>query len=151
MAICFGSHRVRYELWFINEYEKVQQNSINNELVRTDTNSCSRSSYEFVSVRCLNCVCFSYQAQSYEEIGKYWDTHDLAENWEETKPVKFEVDIQSEWFQITKGKPDKGLVVIIATTDKFKQNSGRHGSIRTYPLLPQSFYPKNVETFKYQQ
>jgi hypothetical protein len=36
------------------------------------------------------------KAQSYEEISEYWDTHDLAEHWEETKPAKFEVDIQSE-------------------------------------------------------
>jgi len=36
------------------------------------------------------------KAQSYEEIGEYWDTHDLAEHWEETKPAKFEIDIQSE-------------------------------------------------------
>jgi hypothetical protein len=36
------------------------------------------------------------KAKSYEEIGEYWDTHDLAEHWEETKPAKFEVDIQSE-------------------------------------------------------
>ncbi len=36
------------------------------------------------------------KAQSYKEIGEYWDKHDLAECWEETKPAKFEVDIQSE-------------------------------------------------------
>jgi hypothetical protein len=36
------------------------------------------------------------EAQSYEEIGEYWDAYDLAEHWEETKPAKFEVDIQSE-------------------------------------------------------
>jgi hypothetical protein len=34
--------------------------------------------------------------QTHEEIGEYWDTHDLAEHWEETKPAEFEVDIQSE-------------------------------------------------------
>lgn len=36
------------------------------------------------------------KALTYEEIGEYWDKHDLAEHWEETKPVEFEVDIQSE-------------------------------------------------------
>ncbi|VVB87501.1 CopG antitoxin of type II toxin-antitoxin system [uncultured archaeon] len=36
------------------------------------------------------------KAKSYEEIGEFWDTHDLAEHWEETKPAKFEIDIQSE-------------------------------------------------------
>ena len=36
------------------------------------------------------------QAQSYKEIGEFWDTHDLADYWDQTDPVKFEVDIQSE-------------------------------------------------------
>ena len=35
-------------------------------------------------------------AASYKEIGDYWDNHDLADHWEETQPVDFEVDIQSE-------------------------------------------------------
>ena len=36
------------------------------------------------------------KARSYKEIGEFWDAHDLAEHWDETKPVEFEVDIQSE-------------------------------------------------------
>ncbi|HKQ05421.1 MAG TPA: CopG family antitoxin [Blastocatellia bacterium] len=36
------------------------------------------------------------KANSYQEIGEFWDTHDLSEYWEQTKPVEFEVDIQSE-------------------------------------------------------
>lgn len=36
------------------------------------------------------------KAQSYKEIGEYWDRHDIAEHWEETKPAEFEVDIKSE-------------------------------------------------------
>lgn len=36
------------------------------------------------------------QATSYQEIGEYWDTHDLTEVWEQTGPAEFEVDIQSE-------------------------------------------------------
>ena len=36
------------------------------------------------------------QAQSYKEIGEFWDTHDLSEHWDETEPVEFEVDAQSE-------------------------------------------------------
>jgi hypothetical protein len=35
-------------------------------------------------------------ATSYQEIGEYWDTHDLAEVWEQTEPADFEVDLQSE-------------------------------------------------------
>lgn len=36
------------------------------------------------------------KARSYREIGEFWDTHDLAEVWEQTQPVEFKVDIQSE-------------------------------------------------------
>jgi len=36
------------------------------------------------------------KAQSYKEIGEFWDTHDLADYWEQTQPVEFELDIQSE-------------------------------------------------------
>jgi len=36
------------------------------------------------------------KAKSYEGISKFWDTHDLAEYWDKTKPVDFEVDIRSE-------------------------------------------------------
>ena len=36
------------------------------------------------------------KARSYKEIGEFWETHDLAEYWEQTQPVEFELDIQSE-------------------------------------------------------
>jgi len=36
------------------------------------------------------------KARSYKEISEFWDTHDFAEYWEQTQPVEFEVDIQSE-------------------------------------------------------
>jgi len=36
------------------------------------------------------------KAQSYRETGEFWDTHDLADYWDQTKPADFEVDIQSE-------------------------------------------------------
>jgi hypothetical protein len=36
------------------------------------------------------------KAQSYAEIGQFWDTNDLSEHWDETAPVEFEVDAQSE-------------------------------------------------------
>lgn len=36
------------------------------------------------------------QAQSYQEIGEFWDTHDVTDFWKDTEPVEFEVDIQSE-------------------------------------------------------
>jgi hypothetical protein len=36
------------------------------------------------------------KARSYKEIGEFWDTHDLADFWDRTTSVKFEVDIESE-------------------------------------------------------
>lgn len=36
------------------------------------------------------------RAQSYREIGEFWDTHDLADYWEQTRPAEFEVDICAE-------------------------------------------------------
>ena len=33
---------------------------------------------------------------SYQEIGEFWNTHDLSEFWDQTKPAKFEVDIQTQ-------------------------------------------------------
>jgi len=36
------------------------------------------------------------KARSYLEIGQFWDAHDLADYWEQTHPVEFEVDIRSE-------------------------------------------------------
>ena len=41
-------------------------------------------------------------AENYEAIGEYWDKHDLAEHWEETRPVEFDVNItaQSTYFAI---------------------------------------------------
>ena len=36
------------------------------------------------------------KAQSYKEIGEYWDTHDIVEYWEEIRPAEFEIDIKSE-------------------------------------------------------
>ena len=34
-------------------------------------------------------------SRSYEELGEYWDTHSLADHWDETHPVEFELDVQS--------------------------------------------------------
>lgn len=36
------------------------------------------------------------KARSYQEIGEYWDTHDVSEIWDQSEPVEFEIDIQSE-------------------------------------------------------
>ncbi len=36
------------------------------------------------------------KAQSYQEISEFWDTHDLTDYWDQTQPVDFEVEIQSE-------------------------------------------------------
>jgi hypothetical protein len=39
------------------------------------------------------------KAQSYREIGEFWDAHDVTDYWDETKPVKFEVEITSQRIQ----------------------------------------------------
>jgi hypothetical protein len=39
----------------------------------------------------------SVKASHYQEISKYWDTHDLEEIWEQTKPVDVELAIESSW------------------------------------------------------
>jgi len=36
------------------------------------------------------------KASSYEEIGDFWDAHDLTDYWDQTKPVEFEVELKSE-------------------------------------------------------
>ena len=36
------------------------------------------------------------QAQSYQAMGEFWDTHDLTDFWEQTAPAEFEVDLQSQ-------------------------------------------------------
>jgi hypothetical protein len=36
------------------------------------------------------------KARSYQEIGEFWDTHDVTDYWELTKPVEFEVDLESD-------------------------------------------------------
>ncbi|MFN2455749.1 MAG: CopG family antitoxin [Pyrinomonadaceae bacterium] len=36
------------------------------------------------------------EAQSYKEIGEFWDSHDLTDYWDQTTPVEFEVEIESE-------------------------------------------------------
>jgi hypothetical protein len=35
-------------------------------------------------------------AKSYEEIGAFWDTHDLGDFWDQTEPVEFEIDLWTE-------------------------------------------------------
>ncbi|MBA2737660.1 MAG: hypothetical protein H0U50_12845 [Pyrinomonadaceae bacterium] len=38
------------------------------------------------------------KVSSYQEIGEYWDAHDLGEIWDETEEAKFEVDLESDVF-----------------------------------------------------
>jgi len=34
-------------------------------------------------------------SKSYQELSEYWDTHSLADHWDQTSPVEFEVDVKS--------------------------------------------------------
>ncbi len=36
------------------------------------------------------------KATTYKEIAEFWETHSLADYWDQTKPAAFQVDIQSE-------------------------------------------------------
>ena len=36
------------------------------------------------------------KAKSYQEIGNFWDKHDLGDYWHKTKPASFELDASSE-------------------------------------------------------
>ena len=35
-------------------------------------------------------------AETYGEMGEFWDTHDLGDYWDQTEPVSFNVDIKYE-------------------------------------------------------
>jgi CopG antitoxin of type II toxin-antitoxin system len=49
------------------------------------------------------------KASSYGEIGEFWDTHDLAEHWEQTREVDFEVSLESSvmYFAVEKSLAEK--------------------------------------------
>jgi hypothetical protein len=32
-------------------------------------------------------------SHSYEELSEYWDTHSLADHWDQTSPAEFELDV----------------------------------------------------------
>ncbi len=34
-------------------------------------------------------------SRSYEELSEYWDTHSLADHWDQTSPAEFELDAKS--------------------------------------------------------
>ena len=34
-------------------------------------------------------------SRSYEELSEYWDTHSLADHWDQTSPAEFELDVKS--------------------------------------------------------
>jgi hypothetical protein len=48
-------------------------------------------------------------ASSYTEIGEYWDTHDLADHWEQTHEVSFDVSVESSvmYFAVEKSLAEK--------------------------------------------
>lgn len=49
------------------------------------------------------------QGRSYQEIGEYWDKHDLAEVWDQTEPVEVEVAIRTEkrYYPVEKSLSEK--------------------------------------------
>ena len=61
------------------------------------------------------------KAQSYKEIGEFWDTHDLADYWEQTHPVDFEIDIQSEVTYYALDKALSASIRSIADNEAFQR------------------------------
>ena len=49
------------------------------------------------------------KGQSYEEIGEYWDEHDVNEVWDRTKPAEIEVDIRSQkrYYSLERGLSER--------------------------------------------
>ena len=49
------------------------------------------------------------KARSYQDIGAYWDTHDLSKVWDKTRKVKFDIQIESEtiYYPIEKSLSEK--------------------------------------------
>ena len=48
-------------------------------------------------------------ASSYAEIGEFWDAHDLADHWEQTHEVDFDVRVESSvmYFAVEKTLAEK--------------------------------------------
>ena len=48
-------------------------------------------------------------ASSYSEIGEYWDQHDLADHWDQTHEVSFDVNRESSvtYFAVEKSLAEK--------------------------------------------
>jgi hypothetical protein len=48
-------------------------------------------------------------SRSYEELSEYWDTHSLADHWDQTSPAEFELDVKSSalYFPVDRLLADK--------------------------------------------
>lgn len=48
-------------------------------------------------------------SRSYEELSEYWDTQSLADHWDETSAVEFELDVKSSamYFPVDRLLADK--------------------------------------------
>ena len=36
------------------------------------------------------------QATTYEEIGEFWDNHSLADHWEQTQEIEFDIKLKTK-------------------------------------------------------
>ena len=46
------------------------------------------------------------EMDSYEQIGEFWDTHSLADYWEQTEPAEFEISPQARRCYLVAVDPD---------------------------------------------
>lgn len=58
------------------------------------------------------------KGQTYEEIGEFWDTHDLDEYWDQTESAEFVVDIKSGKAQPSKSGRSQPLEVFYSYSHK---------------------------------
>ncbi len=88
------------------------------------------------------------KAKSYQDIGAYWDNHDVDEVWEDTETVNFDVNIKSERTYYAIEHDLSKLIVKIAhdhgvspetllnlwVQEKLKQNVGNTKSLARHSL-----------------
>ncbi|HYM00815.1 MAG TPA: hypothetical protein VEZ90_17800, partial [Blastocatellia bacterium] len=63
------------------------------------------------------------KSHSYDEIGNFWDTRDLADYWDQTSPADFEVEIDSQaiYYPV-----ERDIAATISSAAKTKGQLPRH-------------------------
>lgn len=59
-----------------------------------------------------------------EEIGEFWDTHDLADYWDETEEVEFQIDLRSEQDQTQSDETRSELPATVENQENISLKTG---------------------------